>query len=74
MPARSVRVADDVWERAKRRATYEGSTISHVTALFVEGYANGLLNAPRVRVVYDSATTVEPGTTVEPPEQAAASA
>jgi hypothetical protein len=46
-PARSVRVTDETWERAKRRATYDGVTISHVAALLIEGYAQGVIDPPR---------------------------
>lgn len=51
-PVRSVRVSDAVWETARRRATYEGVTMSHVMLTFVEGYAKGLVDLPRVTVQY----------------------
>ncbi len=51
-PVRSVRVSEAVWESARRRATYEGVTMSHVMLSFVEGYAKGLVDLPRVTVQY----------------------
>jgi hypothetical protein len=50
-------VSNEVWEKAKRRATYEGVTISHVLALIAEGYAAGLLDLPRVQVTYTQPMT-----------------
>jgi hypothetical protein len=58
-PTRSVRIADEVWERARRRASLEGVTISHVLSLMVEGYASGLLDMPRTQVVYAPPKKVE---------------
>jgi len=52
-PVRSVRVSDEVWEKAKRRANLEGVTMSRVLALVVEGYADGYLNMPTTRMVYE---------------------
>lgn len=52
MPARSVRVADDVWEKAKARARAEGVTVSRVAALLIEGYAAGVLATPKLTVIY----------------------
>jgi hypothetical protein len=52
MPARSVRVGDEVWERSRSRAEYEGVTISHVINSLLEGYSKGLLDLPKVKVVY----------------------
>lgn len=51
-PARSVRISDEVWERAKNRAAYEGTTVSHVLASLAEGYSKGLLDLPRVTVTF----------------------
>lgn len=51
-PARSIRVSDETWERAKRRATYDGVTISHVGATLIEGYAQGLIDLPKTQVVF----------------------
>lgn len=52
MPARSVRVGDDVWLKAKKRAEFDGVTISHVIYVLLEGYAKGYLNLPQVEVRY----------------------
>ena len=51
-PARSVRIETPTWDRATRRASIEGTTISEVIQLFVKGYAEGKINAPRTQVVY----------------------
>jgi len=51
-PVRSVRVSDEVWEKAKRRATFEGVTMSRVLAVVVEGYADGYIDLPTVKMVY----------------------
>ena len=52
MPARSVRISDEVWDRARNRAAYEGVTVSHVIFSLLEGYSKGLLNLPKVEVKY----------------------
>lgn len=52
VPVRSVRVPEDIWEAAKRRATYEGVTMSTVMYEFVEGYAKGLVDLPKVTITY----------------------
>ena len=52
-PARSVRVSDEAWEKARSRAEYEGVTVSHVAAVLIEGYSKGLINMPKVQVVYE---------------------
>lgn len=51
-PARSVRIADETWDRARNRAAYEGVTISYVIGSLLEGYSKGLLNLPKVEVKY----------------------
>lgn len=52
IPPRSIRIPDETWEPGKRRAKQEGYTISHVIALFVEGYASGHLDAPQTKTIY----------------------
>lgn len=54
-PARSVRIDDDLWSRARERAKSDGITISEVINRFVEGYAEGHLDVPQMRMVYSSA-------------------
>lgn len=54
-PARSVRVSDLVWTAARKRAAKDRTTISRVLELFVEGYARGLIDPPRVQVIYPPA-------------------
>lgn len=56
-PARSLRVADEPWDKARRRAEYEGHTVSSAAALLIEGYADGLINLPTIKVVYDAPKT-----------------
>ena len=61
-PARSVRIHDDVWSSARERAKDDGITISEVINRFVEGYAEGHLAAPQMRMVYsDSGDTKAAG-------------
>lgn len=51
-PVRSVRVEDQLWARAQKRAKAERLTMSEVLHRFVEGYANGRINAPQVQTVF----------------------
>ena len=51
-PVRSVRISNADWEKGKKRATYEGHTPSHVVNLLWKGYADGMINLPRIQVVY----------------------
>lgn len=51
-PTRSVRVEDAVWEAAKRRARSEGKTMSEIVVLLVDGYSRGMIDPPRVQLVY----------------------
>lgn len=48
--SRSVRINDKVWEKARRRASLQGLKMSAVIQLLVEGYANGLLELPRIQM------------------------
>lgn len=48
----SLRVHDDVWARAHRRAELEGYTINGVLEELLEGYGNGMLNMPKVTKTY----------------------
>lgn len=59
-PTRSVRVDDEVWAKVGRRAAYEGVTISHVIYTFLQGYAEGMINLPRIRTVYTQHVEVLP--------------
>lgn len=54
-PVRSVRISNEVWEAARRRATYDGVTMSHVLVTFMEGYSQGLLDLPRISVNFADA-------------------
>jgi hypothetical protein len=52
LQGRSVRVSDEAWEKARRRAQYEGVTMSRMVALIVEGYGAGLIDLPKTTVTY----------------------
>lgn len=67
-PVRSVRISDDLWIPARRRAEREGVTMSHVLVSIVEGYANKALDLPRVQVHYGPPAVVEPPKEVAPIE------
>lgn len=67
-PSRSVRVDDTTWNKAVSRANYEGVTMSEVLLRFVQGYAAGLLNLPRVQVVYSTSAGSVPAPS--PPSEA----
>lgn len=51
-PVRSVRVDDATWNRAVRRASFEGLTISDVALRFIRGYADGQIDAPVSQLVF----------------------
>lgn len=50
----SLRVHDEIWTRATRRAQSEGHTINGVLEELLEGYGNGLLNMPRITKTYNT--------------------
>lgn len=50
-PSRSVRVSDEIWTSAQRRAIYEGHPISYVIQSFLEAYGEGKVNLPRKVIV-----------------------
>lgn len=37
-PARAIRIPDDLWEKAKRRADEKGETVSEAVRKFLERY------------------------------------
>lgn len=49
---RSVRVGDDVWQAARKRAAKEDVTINYVLGQILEGYARNLLDLPTVTKTY----------------------
>ena len=53
-PVRSVRISDEVWNAAKRRAVAEGLTMSQVIVRLVDGFAQGLIPMPRM--VYEDSS------------------
>ena len=50
----SIRVPDNRWTAARARAAREGVRISHVVNEFLEGYARGAINLPRVVTTYEA--------------------
>jgi hypothetical protein len=48
----SLRVHDDTWAKAQRRAHAEGLTINAVIEELLTGYGDGLLNMPKVTKTY----------------------
>lgn len=51
MLTRSYRVEDHVYAAARARATREGTSINQVIGNLVEGYARGVYELPRTKVV-----------------------
>lgn len=51
-PTRTVRVDDEVWEKAKKRADREGKNISEATRLLLKGYVEGKIKLPKVTLTY----------------------
>jgi hypothetical protein len=49
---RSVRVRDDIWQAARKRATREGVTVNYVLGQLLEGYSRDLLDLPTVTKTY----------------------
>lgn len=49
----SVRVHDDIWAAAKRRAATEGTTVNGVVEEILEGYGRGLINLPKITKTYN---------------------
>ena len=51
---RTVRVADDVWEAARRRADLEGVSLGYAMRQFALGYATGHLHLPKTEINFDN--------------------
>jgi len=51
-PARSIRIPDNVWEAAKARAERDGTNVSHVVNMLLDGYGRNLVSLPKVQVVF----------------------
>ena len=64
VPSRSVRVPEDVWQRAKQRAADEGQTMSRVIGMLVWGWVTGQVSLPREHLVFDPVS----GVTTSQPE------
>ena len=62
IPSRSIRVGNEEWDRARRRANFEGLTLSNVAAQLIDGYGKGLINLPTVQKVYGAPVVAEAST------------
>lgn len=51
MIMRSYRIEEHVYKAARARAAEEGTNVSQVISNLVEGYARGVYELPRVKVV-----------------------
>lgn len=51
---RSVRINNETWGKALRRAAKDGLTMSEVINRFVEGYANGDTDVPSRELVWNT--------------------
>lgn len=49
----SFRCNGEIWKKGRKRAASEGVSISHVINEFLEGYAKGKINLPKVTKTYD---------------------
>ncbi len=59
-PVRSVRVSDELWDLARKRAAVDGVTLSYVMATMLEGYAYHAVDLPKVsRTFGDTALEVK---------------
>lgn len=53
----SVRVTDQSWEAARRRAEMEGTTVNGVVSEIIDGYGRGLIDLPKIIKQYKKAST-----------------
>lgn len=58
---RSFRVSEGAWEKAKRRAALEGTTMSAACGDLVEGYAEGYYTLPKKKIVRKFPTDANAG-------------
>lgn len=63
---RSFRVRDEDWEAAQARALEDGFTMSELISHFVWGYAERVIDAPQVQVVFTPSATPGETTDLEP--------
>lgn len=54
-PVRTARISDDVWTKAKKRATKDNLNMSNVMSRLVEAYSRGMVDVPKVKLVYPEA-------------------
>ena len=50
----SVRMDDDLWNQAKERAHSEGVALNYVVEMFLSGYAQELIDLPKVEHKFTS--------------------
>jgi antitoxin component of RelBE/YafQ-DinJ toxin-antitoxin module len=55
-PVRSVRISEEVWTTAQRRADTDGMSISMVIRLLTQGYAEGQIPVPTLTLTYREST------------------
>lgn len=55
-PARTTRINDAVWDKAKVRAARDGVSMSQMMYTLVEGYSEGKIDLPRMVMVYPDNT------------------
>lgn len=48
----SFRCADTIWVKAQERAKQEGVPMNYVIEQFINGYAHGMLDLPKVKLQY----------------------
>lgn len=51
-PVRTARISEDVWAKAKKRATKDNLNMSNVMSRLVEAYSRGMVDVPKVQLVY----------------------
>lgn len=50
----SVRMDDDLWNKAKNRAHDEGVALNYVVEMFLSGYSQGLIDLPQVELKFSN--------------------
>lgn len=55
---RSFRVQPDLWRAASAKAEADGHTMSDIINFFIKGYAEGLIDAPTIQLIFGRAGDV----------------
>lgn len=61
-PGHSIRAADDLWAKTKRRAASEGLTMNDVVEKILSGYTRGMLDMPKTTKTFVKASAPAPAT------------